>query len=217
MHLFQPSPLSILHSPDAVIHVAGRFPSLLAYDRRKWPRLASATYSGASLCGLAHLGPDSVVACGEYNGRGALEVYPGEDSPEPIVRNRQTAARSKILTVAAQGTYIVTGNAGGCIRFFERDARTLMREHWVDGDKRPSVALWGAEYGEDVVRKVKPLGGGDGEFLVWAGDKMGVLGVRREMMTTRDGARGAAVDSKDKAGDDFLQCMPRLTLDRGDA
>ena len=56
--LFQPGPLSILHHSsvgllDATageIYVAGRFPSLLLYDRRTFPRLRSTFHSGAKLC-----------------------------------------------------------------------------------------------------------------------------------------------------------------------
>ncbi|PWW71875.1 hypothetical protein C7212DRAFT_366873 [Tuber magnatum] len=179
-HLFQPGPLSILHA-DSSIKVAGRFPSLLSYDRRAWPKLTSTIHSGARLCGLTTIGTSGLAACGEYNGRGTLEIYPGPGSSCPVVKNRQTAARSKILTIASHGSLLVTGNAEGCISFFERDARTVIREHWVEGGGRTSSGIWNVgEDGGDVIRRVKPLRGGEGKILVWAGDRLGLLGVGKE-------------------------------------
>ncbi|KAG0126631.1 hypothetical protein HOY82DRAFT_99153 [Tuber indicum] len=186
--LFQPGPLSILHSGSS-IKVAGRFPSLLSYDRRGWPKLTSTIHSGARLCGLTTIGTSGLAACGEYNGRGTLEIYPGLGSPYPIVKNRQTAARSKILTVTSHGSYLVTGNAEGCISFFERDARTVIREHWVEGGGKTSSGIWNVgEDGGDVIRRVKPLRGGDGKILVWAGDRLGLLGVGKERQEIPDEA-----------------------------
>ncbi|RPA94296.1 hypothetical protein L873DRAFT_1702017 [Choiromyces venosus 120613-1] len=188
-HLFQPGPLSILHSGSS-IKVAGRFPSLLSYDRRSWPKLTSTTYSGARLCGLTTIGTSGLAACGEYNGRGTLEIYPGPEPLYPIVKNRQTAARSKILTIASYGSFIVTGNAEGCISFFERDARTVIREHWVVGGGKASSGIWNVgEDGGDVIRRVKPLRSGDGKILVWAGDRLGLLGVGRDQEVLEEAVR----------------------------
>ncbi|KAK6496542.1 hypothetical protein TWF481_001544 [Arthrobotrys musiformis] len=86
----QPSPLSILHSPidqggGNELYVAGRFPSIMAYDRRQWPRLAGTMHSGARLSSLAIMPTNSessvpskytLIGCGEYAGRGTLELYP---------------------------------------------------------------------------------------------------------------------------------------------
>ena len=146
--LFQPSPLSVLHPPSPHEHtilVAGRFPSILSYDRRFFPRLQSAVHSGGGLCSLSSApsprlftpavagpGPVShrVVACGEYKGRGSLELYnlPSSESFSPAVyQNRQSAASSKLLSVASHGTRIVYSDANGTIKWTERDARTEVR------------------------------------------------------------------------------------------
>ncbi len=84
-----PSPLSILHQNDQSIMCAGRFPSILNYDRRFFPRLEYVIHSSARLSALAYLpfSPRAVraaptgephgtlISCGEYNGRGSLELY----------------------------------------------------------------------------------------------------------------------------------------------
>ena len=83
----EPGPLSIAHHSPHDILIAGRFPSILTYDRRYFPRLQHVIHSGARLSSLtilpstltgfaASASPDTVlVACGEYGGRGSLELY----------------------------------------------------------------------------------------------------------------------------------------------
>ena len=83
----EPGPLSIVHHGDNEILIAGRFPSILSYDRRAFPRLQYVCHSGARLSCLttipyppraaqANLGAEAtLVACGEYGGRGSLELY----------------------------------------------------------------------------------------------------------------------------------------------
>lgn len=85
----EPAPLSILHQTDHSIMVAGRFPSILNYDRRYFPRLEYVIHSSARLSALAYLpfSPRGIkdsssteprgtlISCGEYNGRGSLELY----------------------------------------------------------------------------------------------------------------------------------------------
>lgn len=106
-------PLSILHmqrpGADAdmtdEVYVAGRFPSILLYDRRMFPSIKGSLHSGASLSSLASLpfpystldnelrregqmsleqiekskttpaGGRTLLACGEYKSKGSLEMY----------------------------------------------------------------------------------------------------------------------------------------------
>ncbi|KAK3393647.1 hypothetical protein B0H63DRAFT_22696 [Podospora didyma] len=85
------------------IYVAGRFSNILHYDRRTFPSIKDTIYSGARLCSLASLpypfsvldnelrrrgqmsldqvensktsaGGRTLIACGEYNTKGSLEV-----------------------------------------------------------------------------------------------------------------------------------------------
>lgn len=156
--LFQPGPLAVLHPPAPHVNsifLAGRFPSILQYDRRYFPRLQSTVHSGGRLCGLVSVPaprfplfssskyPDSstVVACGEYNGKGSLELYrlaaTGEmDETGPSAcsstlatsyQNRQSVASSKILSVQSHGTRIVYSDGDGNIKWVERDGRTEVR------------------------------------------------------------------------------------------
>ncbi len=101
----EPGPLSILHYADNEILLAGRYPSILSYDRRYFPRLQYVIHSGGSLSALATIphpparasasvsSSSTLVAAGEYRGRGSLELYslphvkPGHSQPsqEPLI------------------------------------------------------------------------------------------------------------------------------------
>lgn len=227
--LFQPGPLSVSHTPlpdmNSII-LAGRFPSILLYDRRSFPRLQGAAHSGARLCSSVAIstppqqhppasndysGHHTVVACGEYNGRGSLEVFavsamsqldygrngvPATLEKQSVYKNRQSASRSKLLSVASHGTRLVYSDAEGNIKWVERDARTPVRSWNINTqpiiERDPDAADFnpsrGAEHrvftrnrardeGTDVVRKILPTGEEleNDEILVWTGDRIGRL------------------------------------------
>ncbi|KAK5087298.1 hypothetical protein LTR70_007241 [Exophiala xenobiotica] len=84
----EPGPQTILHRGPNEIIVAGRMPSILFYDKRTFPQLQSVIHSGARLASLATIAhpPHSasstnttaeatLIAAGEYHGRGSLELY----------------------------------------------------------------------------------------------------------------------------------------------
>ncbi|KAK5945803.1 hypothetical protein PMZ80_003011 [Knufia obscura] len=83
----EPGPQTILHRGPNEIAVAGRMPSILFYDKRNFPQLQSVIHSGARLSSLATIpyapsGSSSnataeatLIAAGEYHGRGSLELY----------------------------------------------------------------------------------------------------------------------------------------------
>ncbi|OKP11185.1 hypothetical protein PENSUB_3207 [Penicillium subrubescens] len=228
--LFQPGPLSILHPPAPHVNsilLAGRFPSILCYDRRFFPRLQSTVHSGGRLCGLASAPaprfpvfsdstyPQShtVVACGEYNGRGSLELYSLESSSQgfnddpskmtsqltPHYKNRQSAASSKLLSVASHGNRLVYSDSEGNIKWVERNGRAEVRR-WNINTFHPQIpfsrsshtpipgqpneesnarGLWPdsnpQNNSSEVARKILPTGGnltGD-ELLVWTGERIG--------------------------------------------
>ncbi|KAK5114016.1 hypothetical protein LTR62_003139 [Meristemomyces frigidus] len=158
--LSQPGPLSILHesSPDSStnsnsIWVAGRFTSLLHYDRRFFPRLRDTLHSGARIAALCTLpyplipqiqdllrNPSAsiaalteaksspgttLVAAAEYKGKGSLELYglPGQE----YYQNRQTASASKLLAVAPHGGKVVFSDGDGNLKWVERDGYSHVR------------------------------------------------------------------------------------------
>lgn len=156
--LFQPGPLALLHPPAPHVNsifLAGRFPSILQYDRRFFPRLQNTIYSGGRLCGLASVpapqfpvfansswpDPHKVVACGEYKGKGSLELYnltpsgaQGENDPPGLsshltsaYQNRQSSASLKVLSVESHGTRIVYSDGDGNVKWVERDGKTEVR------------------------------------------------------------------------------------------
>lgn len=211
--LFQPGPLSILHqsSPDGMhdaingdIYVAGRFPSILAYDRRNFPKPCHIIHSGARLCALASLdptpglsNPKSLLACGEYNGKGSLEVYPipTPSNPEPSTtsyfKNRTSASSSKLLSIIPHGTRLLFSDSNGMIKWVERDGSTLVRRWNINqpqnGPQPPALPRRGifsddsGLNGGDVARKILRTGSGAiDEVIVWTGERLGVVGFRKE-------------------------------------
>jgi len=85
----------------------------------------------------------TLIACGEYNSKGSLEMY--GLSPEPhlstistsllapsslqnsVMKNRQTSSSSKLLSVSNHGTRIVVSDGGGNLKWLERDGFTEAR------------------------------------------------------------------------------------------
>jgi hypothetical protein len=231
-HLYQPGPLSILHLPlfgdelggSGEIYVAGRFPSILNYERRTFPKLRGTIHSGARLCSmtslpypfaslekdLARQGELSIdqvleaktrpgktlIACGEYNSKGSLEMYGLSPYPEmnPIstgtstggtlqnsaTKNRQTSSSSKLLSVSNHGTQIVVSDGGGNLKWMERDGFTESRR-WNTaqgsvGTPRGIFGTLGDSYMDsgsgDIVIKILE---NKGELILWTGEKIGLL------------------------------------------
>jgi hypothetical protein len=177
-YLSETGPLSILHLPSSgdqwdlngEIYVAGRFSSILNYDRRFFPKLRGTIHSGARLCSMASLpypfasmekdlarrGELSIeqlreaksrpgktlIACGEYNSKGSLEMYGLSPIPylttnssdsvagrlqNSVMKNRQTSSSSKLLSVSNHGTRIVISDGSGMLKWLERDGFTEAR------------------------------------------------------------------------------------------
>lgn len=178
--LFHPGPLSIVHiptSPDCwgtsgEIYVAGRFSSILNYDRRYFPKLRRTIFSGARLCSMTSIKypfaaelkdrmrrgelsieqidaaksepGNTLIACGEYNSKGSLELYGLSPYPhtntlyedisgakaqtQDFMRNRQTSSHSKLFSVCNHGTRLVFSDGGGNIKWVERDGFTGVRD-----------------------------------------------------------------------------------------
>lgn len=211
--LSQPGPLSILHLPDrdwdgdGDIWVAGRFTSLLNYDRRFFPRLRGTVHSGARISSIARLphplvpreldptrrpslsaadaraarsaAGNTIIAAGEYKGKGSLELYGVPAAPTPAapaadpraaqsgrargaVRNRQTASRTKLLGARPHGTRLVYADGDGNVKWVERDGFTPVRQHNINaaapaGGPGGLFAAPAPAPGEsDIVQKMAP-------------------------------------------------------------
>lgn len=228
--LFHPSPLSILHhNPSSTIYVAGRFPSILSYDRRFFPKLTSAIHSGARLCSLISLptpNNPTLAAAGEYNGKGSLELYPlptsspiapSENGNEPT-RNRTSASRSKLLSLTPHGTRLLFSDSDGQLKWVERDGSTLVRRWNINTySTAPDIlaatqGIFNNELNEgDVARKLLPMSKKErSEVLLWTGEKIGVLGFRKtprfafvdggeDDVSGSDGFDGVEVEERDYA------------------
>ncbi|KAF2090970.1 hypothetical protein K490DRAFT_33891, partial [Saccharata proteae CBS 121410] len=238
------------------IWVCGRFTSLLNYDRRFFPRLRGTVHSGARLSSTTllpfpfiprNLGFHSIfssnssikqstksltghtiVAAGEYKGKGSLELF--GLSPDPAhtilssdnrsavrnrnacIQNRQTASRSKLLSVAAHGARLVYSDGDGWVKWIERDGFTPVRQFSINPEPRTSedgsASVGGLfstphqAHGEgDIVQKILPtltrsqFGNQDlnaplnhDNLVVWTGDgRIGLVGFGRgEKWRTED-------------------------------
>jgi hypothetical protein len=212
------------------IYVAGRFSNILNYDRRFFPRLRGTIHSGAKLCGLASLpfpftsmekdlarrGELSIeqvseaknrpgktlIACGEYNSKGSLEMYGLSPNPglsnefsagslqNSVMKNRQTSSSSKLLSVTNHGTRIVVSDGGGNIKWFERDGFTEARRwniaHGSVEAPRGIFGTLGDSYmdsgtGDLAIKLANTRNGRDGrsanedDLIFWTGEKIGLL------------------------------------------
>ncbi|KAK4153284.1 hypothetical protein C8A00DRAFT_33978 [Chaetomidium leptoderma] len=248
LHLQQPGQEADL-SDD--IYVAGRFSNILHYDRRKFPSIKGSIHSGARLCSMTSLpypfstldselrrkgelsleqveasktvaGGRTLIACGEYNTKGCLELY-GLASSSTLAhtsrpgglqnstfKNRQTCSQSKLLSVVNHGTRIAFSDGSGYIKWFERDGFTEVRRCRIGHSERgqgPSIfdAMPGSD---DIARKLLPTrpasGAGDddgnggrgnnNDLLFWTGDKLGLA-----TFSARPGFRAEDFEQRDEA------------------
>ncbi|KAI1609524.1 hypothetical protein EDD36DRAFT_446171 [Exophiala viscosa] len=181
----EPGPLSILHHAENEILLAGRFPSILSYDRRYFPRLQYVIHSGASLSSLTSIpyppagapssvtGGSTLVACGEYRGRGSLELYslphvipgqtpsgqdplttsnPSEDDMLDLGRSPSVSSDGSLFSYknrqeAASSKVLSAASQGTKIVFSDSEGGLK----WIERDGRSLVRKWninGFEVGE---------------------------------------------------------------------
>ncbi|KAI9648125.1 hypothetical protein NHQ30_002757 [Ciborinia camelliae] len=265
-HLYQPGPLSIVHVPNSGgewngngdIYVAGRFPSILNYDRRNFPKLRGTIHSGARLSqivtlpypfasmekDLARRGELSMeqvwqaktrpgktlIACGEYNSKGSLEMYglcpdltlpntPSQFSAgrlqDSTMKNRQTSSSSKLLSVANHGTRIVVSDGGGNLKWFERDGFTEARRlNIAQGFVEAPRGIFGTSgnsymdsASEDIAIKILTTDSGlterpanENNLVLWTGDKIGLLS-----FSSKPGFTADSFEETSKTAEEALQ------------
>ncbi len=231
------------------IYVAGRFSNILRYDRRRFPAIQGSIHSGASLCSMtsspypfsaldselrqtAELSLEQVevskashgrtlVACGEYNTKGSLELY-GLSPPSTIranvagglqnsvFKNRQTSSRAKLLSVVNHGTRIAVSDGTGYLKWFERDGFTEVRRFRIGhSEQEDQPSLFSSMPGsEEIARKLVPTRSGpsndavnDNDLLFWTGEKLGLVSFSaRPGFTTADFEElEASAEDKEKA------------------
>ncbi|RDW87674.1 hypothetical protein BP5796_03368 [Coleophoma crateriformis] len=256
--LYQPGPLSILHLPsfgdewdgNGDIYVAGRFSSILNYDRRYFPKTRGTIYSGARLCSMASLPypfgsmakdlarrgelsleqaleaktlpGKTLIACGEYNSKGSLEMYGLSPLPQlttissdstagrlqnSTMKNRQTSSSSKLLSVSNHGTRLVVSDGGGNLKWLERDGFTEARRWNIAHEATEAPrGIWGGlgdsymDSGSgDIARKILNTQHGqteravnDDDLLLWTGEKLGLLNFSNKPGFTAESFEGLA-------------------------
>ncbi|KAF2815843.1 F-box domain-containing protein [Mytilinidion resinicola] len=213
------------------IWVGGRFTSFLNYDRRFFPRLRGTVHSGARLSCITAIphpfipadlrlrrhNPSStaireaksipghtLIAAGEYKGKGSLELYSLSSDPVRSINssdsratrnqnsyyhNRQTASSSKLLSVAPHGTRLVFSDGDGNMKWVERDGFTPVRQLNInsDGPAAQPLSALSAEASGDIVQKISPTVAssyashsevplGEDNLIIWTGDgKLGMV------------------------------------------
>lgn len=152
----------------------------------------------------------TLIACGEYNSKGSLELYGLSPLPNltnistqysagrgqySSLKNRQTSSNSKLLSVATHGTRIVFSDGGGNIKWVERDGFTEVRR-WniAHGTVEAPYGIFGTvgdtfmDSGSgDIVRKIVNTSSGQSSdavnedgLVLWTGEKIGLLNFSRE-------------------------------------
>ncbi|KAL2129576.1 hypothetical protein VTI74DRAFT_7564 [Chaetomium olivicolor] len=184
------------------MYVAGRFSNILHYDRRMFPAIRGSIHSGARLCSMTSLpypfstfdselrrlaelsaeqveasksvaGGRTLIACGEYNTKGSLELYGLSPTPSEsynirsagvlqnsTFKNRQTCSRSKLLSVVNHGTRLAFSDGLGNITWFERDGFTEVRRERIGHSEQAAQgeSLFASMPGsDDIARKLLPL------------------------------------------------------------
>ncbi|RYP01233.1 hypothetical protein DL764_006271 [Monosporascus ibericus] len=137
----------------------------------------------------------TLVACGEYNTKGSLELYGlsaetrGEGNRRAFrksaMKNRQTASQSKLLSVINHGTRIVYSDGQGYLKWVERDGVTEVRRHKIGLSERVAHrSLFGSMPGSDEIalKILSTKSGQDGneainddDLLLWTGERLGVV------------------------------------------
>lgn len=231
--LAHPAPLSVLHmqrpgqEADTTdeIYVAGRFPSILLYDRRMFPSIKGSIHSGARLSSLASLpfpystvdyelrqdgqmsleqlekskstptGGRTLLACGEYNSKGSLEMYglpplarsqnslPAGGLSNSVFQNRQSSSDSKLLSGIVHGTRLAVSDGSGRIKWFERNGCTEVRRVTIGHCERPQgpSVFASMQSGDDIAKKLLATRGdatgrvNDNDLLFWTGEHLGMV------------------------------------------
>ncbi|KAG6007990.1 hypothetical protein E4U21_005224 [Claviceps maximensis] len=138
----------------------------------------------------------TLIAGGGYKSKGSLEIYglssgsaSGNDEisalQNSVMKNRQTAASSTILSVTNHGNKIVFSDGSGFIKWFERDGSTECRRIKIGHNdaEEPSSLFASMPASDDMARKIVSTKSKHGEnrlnddnILFWTGEKLGMVG-----------------------------------------
>jgi hypothetical protein len=143
-------------------------------------------------------GGRTLIAGGEYNTKGSLEIYGLSGSSDlgnseysliqnSTMKNRQTASAAKLLSVINHGTRIVYSDGDGFIKWVERDGFTEVRRHKIGhGETVAHRSLFASMPGSDeIARKILStrtveMGANNDvnneDILFWTGEKLGLVG-----------------------------------------
>lgn len=167
----------------------------------------------------------TLVACGEYNSKGSLELYGLSPRPElttissdsgagsrthnSTLKNRQTSSSSKLLSVSNHGTRIAFSDGGGSIKWVERDGVTEVRRWNINSDKEETHrSIFGYSSNDsgsgDIALKIlntKAPGVSQtvntDNLVLWTGDKLGLLG-----FSSKDGFTSESFEESAKTAEE---------------
>ncbi|OWP02453.1 F-box domain-containing protein [Marssonina coronariae] len=160
---------------------------------------------------------NTLIACGEYNSKGSLEMYGLSPTPystissdcaagsihSSVMKNRQTSSSSKVLSVSNHGTRIVISDGDGNLKWLERDGFTEARRwniaHGSIDAPRGIFGTLGDGYMDsgsgDIAIKIANTNNradknvNEDDLILWTGEKIGLLS-----FTTRPGFTGGSFE-----------------------
>ncbi|GAO13461.1 hypothetical protein UVI_02016540 [Ustilaginoidea virens] len=178
----------------------------------------------------------TLIAGGGYKSKGSLEVYGLSCGPESggnatlqnsVMKNRQTAASSTILSVASHGTRIVFSDGSGFIKWFERDGCTECRHLKVghSGAEEPSSLFASMPASDDMARKIVSTRASDAadepnqdNILLWTGERLGMVSFTASplFVETDFEAHEPEADAEDTQRHEYAQKMRRALEQQAD-
>lgn len=178
----------------------------------------------------------TLVACGEYKSKGSLEIYALSETSANLcntanaqkpVRNRVTAAASKILYCANHGNRVVYSDGQGYLKWVERDGFSEVRRHKIGHSERASQSsLFRSMPGSDDIAmklvstqtaaagSLGEAGANADDILFWTGDKLGLATFSSNpAFFAEDFVEGSRNDPEAEAEQLYSERM-RLALER---
>lgn len=155
------------------------------------------------------------------------KAVPGVEQ-NSIMKNRQTASNSKLLSVINHGTRIVFSDGQGCLKWVERDGFTEVRRHQIGhAEKMVQRSLFASMPGSEEIarklvsthpRRVDEFRANGDDILFWTGERLGLAAFSSKPGFTADAfeeaADMAAEDSEEERQAQLHREKMRQALER---
>ena len=225
-----PAIVNSIHS-GAVVHSLAALPYPFSTVDHEVRRRAESSAEGVTQ--MKSRAGSTLIAGGSYNNKGSLEIYglsPSATSPgnrstmmlQSLIKNRQTAASSPILSVANHGTKVVFSDGSGLLKWFERDGNTECRRLRIGHSEADGAGNIFTSQLDDVARKIVSTRTKHGKtrpnndnVLLWTGERLGLVSFTTSPLYREQdfGGDKEAPDAEDEARQEYADRM-REALER---